>query len=124
MLGDSVVLRDPLANFGGRDAHDGIRRGIIVGASPEHLDADGTFLQLIGVSREGVVTWNASATSPRAASMGSQAFITRHRTLSLHFGQRFIAPLPIRSYLGCFLSLPRPPARKSPYAPNPPGRRR
>jgi hypothetical protein len=53
--GLSVVLGQPLSNLCGSHADDRVVRGVIIGASAEHLHADHALTKGVRLSRQGVV---------------------------------------------------------------------
>ena len=53
-FGFPAVLRKPLSNLCRANAHDGVVRGVIIGAPTEHFYADHALTQAVHITREGV----------------------------------------------------------------------
>jgi hypothetical protein len=69
-----IVLADPFPNLGCHDSHNGIDTRVVFRGAPEHLDPQGSFLEVFRLSVQGVLDdvsqkrWILPAVSEAGAS--------------------------------------------------------
>jgi hypothetical protein len=92
----SVILREPLSNFGSAHTHDRVIRSVVIGAPVEHFYADHALTQFLQITRQGVVYYEPEKVL--AALAPGESIASNHRLELISDGLNLLSAEFLRAF--------------------------